>query len=270
MDRKTDWNLGETIAWIRTRDHNRVARMWDMSEFQAVAVAFFEWGQLQHRVIGAVSDEARLRIAADRSDTVGAGQLSGASALAAQAVDLEEDVERTARSPVPTRRLGYEGQSKTDDVPGLDRIPHDVMRKVQIRKVRMTVIRSAGSGVERLPVSAAEANELELRITDDALAPVIAWSQIQQATAGTSPRFSRVDVIRAWPELSKKTAAVTGAILRHLRVISTPERPLTKAEALDRCLAEVRNAYPEAFKKAWAQLESSRKRGRGKHGPRAR
>jgi hypothetical protein len=26
-DQKIDWNLGETIAWIRTRDHDRVARM---------------------------------------------------------------------------------------------------------------------------------------------------------------------------------------------------------------------------------------------------
>jgi hypothetical protein len=45
---------------------------------------------------------------------------------------------------------------------------------------------------------------------------------------------------------------------------------LTKGEALDRCSVEVPNAYPEAFKRAWAQLEPSRKRGRGKHGPRAR
>jgi hypothetical protein len=48
----------------------------------------------------------------------------------------------------------------------------------------------------------------------------------------------------------------------------TPEAPLTKADAPLRCLAEVPNAYPEAFKRAWAKLEPSRKRARGKHGPR--
>jgi hypothetical protein len=31
----------------------------------------------------------------------------------------------------------------------------------------------------------------------------------------------------------------------------TPEAPLTKLEAQRRCLAEVPNAYPGAFKKAW-------------------
>src|SRR6266852_5426395 len=102
----------------------------------------------------------------------------------------------------------------------------DVMRKVQTRKVRMTMIRVGEAGVERIPVSAAEANELQLRITDDVVAPVIAWSRTRQATAGTSPWFSRTDIIRAWPELSKKTAAVAGALLRHLREISTPEHPL--------------------------------------------
>src|SRR5262249_50221492 len=52
-----------------------------------------------------------------------------------------------------------------------------------------------------------------------------------------------------------KTAADSGAILRHLREIITPEAPLTKLEAKRRRLAEVPNAYPEAFEKAWAQLE---------------
>jgi hypothetical protein len=59
------------------------------------------------------------------------------------------------------------------------------------------------------------------------------------------------------------------AILRHLRQLMTLEAPLTKLEAQQRCMAEVPNAYPEAFKKAWAQLEPSRKRARGKHGRRA-
>jgi hypothetical protein len=71
------------------------------------------------------------------------------------------------------------------------------------------------------------------------------------------------------PARNRKTAATTHAILRHLRQLMTPEAPLTKLEAQQRCMAEVPNAYPEAFKKAWAQLEPSCKRARGKHGRRA-
>jgi hypothetical protein len=79
----------------------------------------------------------------------------------------------------------------------------------------------------------------------------------------------RADVMRAWPARNKKTAATAHAILRYLRQIMTPETPLTKLEAQRRCMAEVPHAYPEAFKKAWAILEPSCKRGRGKHGPRS-
>ena len=46
-----------------------------------------------------------------------------------------------------------------------------------------------------------------------------------------------------------------------------PEAPLAKLEARQRCQAEVPNPYPGAFKKAWAELEPSCKRERGKHGP---
>jgi hypothetical protein len=79
----------------------------------------------------------------------------------------------------------------------------------------------------------------------------------------------RADVIRAWPVRNTKTTAVYLAILRHLREIMTPEAPLTKREAQEVCLAEVPNAYSAAFEKAWAELDVSCKRGRGKHGRRA-
>jgi hypothetical protein len=269
-DQKTDWNLGETVAWIRTRDHNRVAGMWDRSEFEAVAFAFFDWRQLPRRVVRRTGDGADTRppTAPAGVETASSGHRPDASAPGVQAVGTGHGNEQGSRSP--TGRLEHRGASQADDLSGLDGILQDVMRKVQTRKVRMTMIRVGEAGVERIPVTAGEANELQLRITGDVVAPVIAWSRTQQATAGTSPWFSRTDIIRAWPELSKKTAAVAGALLRHLREISTPERPLTKGEALDRCSVEVPNAYPEAFKRAWAQLEPSRKRGRGKHGPRLR
>ena len=77
-----------------------------------------------------------------------------------------------------------------------------------------------------------------------------------------SPQFLRGDIIRVWPA-RKKAAAVSGAISRHLQAISTCAAPLTKAEAQRRCLAEVPSAYDQAFNKAWALLDPSRKRRRG-------
>src|SRR5256885_1968823 len=95
------------------------------------------------------------------------------------------------------------------------------------------------------------------------------WSRSYGSLVWSSPQFLRADVMRAWPARNKKTAATAHAILRYLRQIMTPKTPLTKLEAQRRCMAEVHHAYPEAFKKAWAVLEPSCKRGRGKHGPRS-
>jgi hypothetical protein len=250
-DQKISWNLGETVVWIRTRDHNRVAGMWDLSEFEAIALAFFDRQQLSRRAFRrtAPGDEGEVRAAA-----AGVVRGSADSAAAGQLAD-------NAR--------GRQASLISDDRLGLDRILRDVMRNVQTGKVRMTLIKDGENGVERIPVSAGEANDLELRITEDGRAPVVAWSRTRQDKAGVSPSFPRSDVLRAWPERLRKTAAVTGAILRHLREISTAERPLTRDEATTRCLTEVPNAYPEAVRRAWAQLEPSRKRGRGKHGPKA-
>jgi len=83
-----------------------------------------------------------------------------------------------------------------------------------------------------------------------------------------SPQFLSVEVVDEWPARNTKTAAVSTAILRHLREIMSLGARLTKLEARQRCLAEVPKAYPGAFEKAWAELEPSCKRGRGKHGPR--
>ena len=41
VDQKTYWSLGEIVMWIRTRDHERVAAMSDLSEEDAMALAMF-------------------------------------------------------------------------------------------------------------------------------------------------------------------------------------------------------------------------------------
>ena len=61
-----------------------------------------------------------------------------------------------------------------------------------------------------------------------------------------------------------RSAVVYIASLLHLQTIMTPAVPLTRAEAQRRCLAEVPDAYPEAFKKAWVRLDPVCKRPRGR------
>src|ERR1700757_944294 len=40
-DRKTYWDLPETLRWIASRDQQRVAAMWNWSDNEKMAVAFF-------------------------------------------------------------------------------------------------------------------------------------------------------------------------------------------------------------------------------------
>jgi hypothetical protein len=63
-----------------------------------------------------------------------------------------------------------------------------------------------------------------------------------------------------------KTAAVSGAILRHLRRSCSPEAPLTKPVAQERCMAKSQR-LSAAFNKAWAALDPSSKED-AKHGSR--
>jgi hypothetical protein len=148
---------------------------------------------------------------------------------------------------------------------------NDVLAKVQSARVHMTAIRSHGGTDEQIPVPLAELNDLRfLLIPSHTVAPVGLWSRTGWTLVWRSPQFLRADVVLAWPARNSKTAAVSAAILRHLRKIMSAEAPLTKLEAQRRCIAEVPNAYPEAFSKAWANLDPSCKRRRGKHGPRMR
>jgi hypothetical protein len=228
VDQKTYWGLLETVKWISTRDDERVAAMWDMSEEDRIAVAMF--GSLLVRP-GTTSDADR-EAAAPQSNRKSSG-IGGAIVMGpGQALD-------------------------------------DLLRKVQSRRVQMSAIRCDASSDEQIPVPPAELNDLIFRLSPGhRLAPVGVWSRSRDTLVWRSPQFLRTNVIRAWPARNKKTAVVCVAIVHHLREITTPEAPLTKLEAQQRCLAEVPNAYPEAFKKAWAELETSCKRGRGKHGPR--
>jgi hypothetical protein len=224
-DRKTYWDLPETLTWIVTRDERRVAALRDRSDHEKMALA-----NSAMRIPRAVHS------------------LPGPSGS-----NLGAELE----APAPQ-----------GDGAALDPLT-DVRAKVQSGRVRMTAIRCDGSSGAQITVPLAELNDLTiLRIPSHSFAPVGLWWR--WTLVWRSPQFLRADVVVAWPARKTKTAVVSGAILRHLREIMSAEAPLTKLEAQRRRIAEVRNAYPEAFKKAWAELDPSCKRRRGKHGPRVR
>jgi hypothetical protein len=144
-----------------------------------------------------------------------------------------------------------------------------LQKKLRSGRLQVTAIKCGERGEKRIPVPLADLNDLTFRFTpDNPIEPVGLWSHSRGIVVWRSPQFLRVDVIRIWPARNTKTAAVYGAILRHLREIMPPEAQLTKPVAQKQCMAEVPNAYPAAFNKAWAALDPSLKRGRGKHGPR--
>src|SRR5205085_10690152 len=112
----------------------------------------------------------------------------------------------------------------------------------------MTGIRCDGSSDARIPVPLAETNDLIFRLMPShSVAPMGVWSRTGWTLLWRSPQFFRTDAVRAWPALNTKTVAVSAAMLRHLREIMSAEAPLTRPEAKRRCMAEVPNAYPEAF-----------------------
>jgi hypothetical protein len=238
LDRKTQWGLLGTVMWICTRDEKRVATLWDTSEEEAMGpVLLSVKTEFDPCLLGRF---AETEFDAYRQDAA-----------------LQEKRQSS--------RVDRRGMMKAGEA--LD----DLRRRMQSGRFRMTAIRLVGNSNEQIPVPPAEFYDLEFRISPGhPVAPVGLWSRSRGKLLWGSPQFVRADVVGAWPAQRTKTAAVVRAILRYLRQITTPEARLTKREAQQRCMAEVPNAYPEAFKKAWAQLEPSCKRGRGKHGPRAR
>jgi hypothetical protein len=237
VDQKTYWGLGEVVIWIRTRDHERVAALSGLSETDAMMRATFT---LKKRL----DPRSLLQLSATSSD-----------ADREAAAPLDRDKAERVEEPVPMPP---------------DAALDDLQRKLRSGRLALTAIKRGQSSDEQIPVPPAELNDLVFRFTDDPVASVGLWSRSRRLLVWRSPQFLRADVIRVWPARNSKTAAVSAAILRHLCKIMLPGAPLTKVEAQRRCMAEVPNAYPAAFKKAWAQLEPSMKRGRGQHGSWAR
>jgi len=236
LDQKTYWGLLETVRRISTRDDERVAAMWDMSEEDAIAPAMLgvraQFDLPWPRGLAETDSDADREAAASQGNGR-SSRIDGAFMMG------------------PSQALNY------------------LLQLVRSRRIRMTAIKCDRYRVKQIPVPQAELHNLEFRITSDhRFAKVGLWSRSHNTLMWRSPQFLRADIIRVWPPRKKKSAAVSGVILLHLQTIMTPAAPLTRAEAQRRCLAEVPNAYHGAFVKAWAELEPSCKRGRGKHGPR--
>jgi hypothetical protein len=94
-DQKPEWNLGEAVLWITTRDHDRVSAVWGTSEYEAIAVAFFDRRHLQSWT---PTPERRCcsAIVRDRIDSV--SHLPGERAGAMQPETNWQDADQGARA----------------------------------------------------------------------------------------------------------------------------------------------------------------------------
>jgi hypothetical protein len=233
-DQKMYWDLLETLRWIRTRGEGGITAMGDIDEKKRRPLTIFP--------VEAVLDAHELWALVEYDFTG----------------DWEPGARHAGRKSLDANESGRVGPSQALNY---------LLQLVRSRRIRMTAIKCDRYRAIQVPVPLAELDNLEFRIpSDHQLTKIGLWSRSHKTLMWRSPQFLREDVIRVWPARKKKSAAVSGVILLHLRTIMTPAAPLTRAEAQRRCLAEVCDASPGAFQKAWAILDPSCKRGRGQHG----
>jgi len=199
VDQKTYWGLGEVVMWIRTRDYGRVATVSDLSETEAMVRAMLT-----------------LRTPMD-------------SCSLSRFATKNADVDRQAVAPLDKDKAArVEGAVPMSP----DAALNDLLAKLRSGRLPLTAIKHGRDSDEQIPVPPAELNDLEFRfIPGHQIASTGLWSRSRGLLAWASPQFLRSDVIHSWPARNTKTAAVTAAILRHLRRIMLPGAPLTRPEA---------------------------------------
>ena len=231
-DRKMYWDLLETLQWICKRDEGRTTAMGDINENNRTPLAMF--------TAEAALNPHPLSLLAN--------------------CDFMSDCEPVAW---PAGRKSLEANEPS--MIGPCQALNYLLQQVRSRGIRMTAIKCDRYRVKQVPVAPAELGDLEFRITSDHRHTNVGlWSRPRNTLMWRSPQFLRGDIIRVWPARKKKSVAVSGVILQYLQTITTPAAPLTRADAQRRCLAEVPHAFPRAFRKAWAILDPSHKRGRGR------
>lgn len=279
QNRKAWWSIAECIVWICTRDHDRVAVMGNMNAEEAIRHAMLRYARGQKLTRG--------RPSAGSDAAARGGAISRAKARSGcVAGDARKHGSLTAAEPTVggPQEGGPGGSSDTSIETGAwhdagsvhlgdlimmtsDQALGDLFEKAKSGHPKMQGRKVGTSDYGQ--IQPFELTELRLRIVPGyAQTPVGLWMPDRNAMIWTSLQCARADVMTAWPAPRTRTVTVFAAILRHLEEVMPPEAPLTKADARKRCLVDVPNAYPEAFERAWRQLETSRKRGHGKHGPR--
>jgi hypothetical protein len=192
VDQKTFWVLGEMVMWLRTRDHERVVALSDLSELEAMVQAMFAFKPR--------FDPGSL------TRFSGADYNAGCVATAPQSDGQSSDIDE----------LVMMGWGEAVD---------DLFRKVHSRRVLMTGIRWGRSSNEQVQVPPAELNDLAFRFLPDyRVAPVGLWSRSLDTLCWRSLQFLRANGICEWPAQSTKTVAASRAILRHLQGRWRPRR----------------------------------------------
>ena len=155
LDQKTYWGIGETVMWIRIRDHERVAAMSDLSEEEAMVLAMF-----------AFKAQWDLRSLLD--------------------LPTNPDADRNETAPQDKdKSLRIDGPVLMPPDQALD----DLHRKLRSRRLPLTAIRCDGNNGKRTPVPTADLNDLivscALSLVSGASGVVISrkWRRIAPHTA---------------------------------------------------------------------------------------
>jgi len=174
LDQKTYWGIGETVMWIRIRDHERVAAMSDLSEEEAMVLAMF-----------AFKAQWDLRSLLD--------------------LPTNPDADRNETAPQDKdKSLRIDGPVLMPPDQALD----DLHRKLRSRRLPLTAIRCDGNNGKRTPVPTADLNDLIVRFTPGGhpLVSVGLWSRSRDTLVWRSPQFLRADVMLLWPTRTTKNS----------------------------------------------------------------
>jgi hypothetical protein len=154
-DQKTNWNAGETIMWVRTRDYDRVADLWDASEFESISLAWFARDLLP-----------KIPVRMTSGGSVVVGEASSPVPSEPELVTIPDPPVTTPPQPDQAMIVAWalavaavhhqRGPSASIDLP-LDRILRELMKKVHTRRIQMTLRKGAARG----PVSTEQAKDLE-------------------------------------------------------------------------------------------------------------
>src|SRR5215469_6461524 len=180
-DQKTYWGLLETMRWICTRDPERVAAMWDMSEEDGIALALFAgWPEWYLRFLQGLPEANS---------------------------EADADAAAPPNSKPGSDRRFMMGPTQAQD---------DLFRKLQSGRLEIFAIRCDGRSDQPTRVPRVELNDLMLRLVPGhPVAPVGLWSRSRRDTlVWRSPQFLRAEVILLWPAHNPMTAAVGHTSLR--------------------------------------------------------